>query len=104
MAAHPLDRKGRRAVGQVLAQDGAVDAHEGLLAREAHRKHTEVALPGTTRDPRQAMRADQLGAGPPSWGADSVLVSWCLVGMVRMDKFPQALRVVRPPPATTLRY
>lgn len=79
MAAHLLDRKGCRTVGQVLAQDGAVDAHEGLLAREAHCKHAEVALPRTTRDPRQAEHGDQLGdqlgAGPPSWGADSVLVS-----------------------------
>lgn len=98
MAAHLLDHKGRRAVGQVLGQDGAVDAREGLLAREAHRKHAEVALPGTSRDPCQAVCGDQPGAGPPSWGADSVLISWCLVGMVRMDRFPQALRVVRPPP------
>ena len=63
MAAHPLDHKGRRAVGQVLGQDGAVDAHEGLLAREAHCKHAEVALPGTSRDPRQACVGTSLGQG-----------------------------------------
>ena len=74
MAAHLLDCHGDRSIGQVLGQDGAVDAHESLLAREVHGKHTEVALPGTTRGPGQAARRDQLGAGPPSWGADSVLI------------------------------
>lgn len=47
--AHFLDHRGDRAVGQVLGQDGAVDGREGLLARKAHGKHTEVALSGQTR-------------------------------------------------------
>lgn len=59
----------------MLAQDRAVDGREGLLAWEAHGKHAEVPLPGTTTYPCQAALGDQLEARPPSWGADSVLIA-----------------------------
>lgn len=85
----------------MLGQDRVVDGGEGLLAREAHGKHAEVALPGKATDPGQAALGDRLAAGLPSWagggGAGSTLGTYCLVGMVGTDSFPPwALYVVKP--------
>lgn len=76
MAAHLLDHKGCRAVGQVLAQDGAVDAHEGLPGGKLTPQTRRSGAAQNNQRPSSGPRCgDQLGAGPPSWGADSVLVS-----------------------------
>lgn len=62
LAAHPVKRRGGGAEGQVLGQDAVVDGREGLLAREAHSKHAEVALPRTTTSPRQVALGQELVA------------------------------------------
>lgn len=91
LAAHPLDRHGDRAEGQVLGQDRAVDGGEGLLAREAHGKHAEVALPGTRRTPSGRPRGPACGRGcllVGGEGADPAHGPEGHVGVVRTDRCP----------------